>query len=266
MVCDLHTHSVYSFDGKDPLDVLYQFAADHQIGVLATTDHCDMTAGPEGISSYLAGEADRLRAFARLRERTDGPELLYGVEIGNAMDMPEETAAFLRDRQFDFVLGALHFLSDGSDVYKMDFPDGDAIRRMFTDYFQSMERLVTLGGFDSLAHLDYPVRVLRGKIPSTSMLGWRDRIDPILQLLVRKDIALEINTRGTYDWQGRVGPEDWVLRRYRELGGRLLTIGSDAHTASRVGAGYEEAAEALRRCGFDAYTIFRDRKPVFFKI
>ena len=80
--------------------------------------------------------------------------------------------------------------------------------------------------------------------------------------LVRKGIALELNTRGTYDWQHRVGPEDWVLRRYRELGGEYVTIGSDAHTAAAVGAGFAEATEALRRCGFSAYTVYRERRPV----
>ena len=146
--------------------------------------------------------------------------------------------------------------------YKMSFPDRDSIDRMFTDHFQSMLRLVEFGGFDSLAHLDYPIRVLRNKLPNTSTLPWRELIEPVLAALVRKDIALEINTRGTYDWQGRVGPEDWVLARYRDLGGQLVTIGSDAHSHSFIGAGYAQAAEALRRVGFDSYTIYRNRVPV----
>jgi histidinol-phosphatase (PHP family) len=79
---------------------------------------------------------------------------------------------------------------------------------------------------------------------------------------VQKNIALEINTRGTYDWQNRVGPEDWVLERYRELGGKYVTIGSDAHVTKYVGAGFTEAAAALKRTGFDSYTIYKDRCPV----
>ena len=75
-------------------------------------------------------------------------------------------------------------------------------------------------------------------------------------------MALEINTRGTYDWQNRVGPEDWVLTRFRELGGKYVTIGSDSHVTRYIGEGFEAAAAALRRCGFDSYTIYRDRQPV----
>jgi histidinol-phosphatase (PHP family) len=94
------------------------------------------------------------------------------------------------------------------------------------------------------------------------MLGYRDLIEPVLEILARKELALEINTRGTYDWQGRVGPEDRVLTRFREFGGKYVTIGSDSHVTKYVGAGFAEAAAALKRTGFDSFTIYRNRQPV----
>ena len=102
----------------------------------------------------------------------------------------------------------------------------------------------------------------KGGIESTHRQERPGKVGPILAKLVAQGIALEVNTRGSYDWQKRVGPEDWVLRRYRELGGELLTIGSDAHSTRFVGAGYEQAAELLRQTGFSAYTIYRDRTPI----
>lgn len=266
MVCDLHTHSCYSFDGRDGMEDICHSAAARLVDIVAVTDHCDMTSEPEGIADYLSGETERLREYECLRQKLQDVELLYGIEMGNTVDMPGETARFLEKREFDFVIGAIHFLSDGTDIYKMPFPDRGSIDRMFRDYFPLVLRQVELGGFDSLAHLDYPLRVLQGKIDSSTVSPYRELIDPILVALVRKDIALEINTRGSYDWQHRVGPEDWVLRRYRELGGRLVTIGSDAHAAALVGEGFAQAAEALRRSGFDAYTVYRNRKPFFISI
>lgn len=266
MVCDLHTHSRYSFDGRETMEEICRSAAARHVDIVAVTDHCDMTPGPEGISDYLSGELERLREYECLRPKLRNVELLYGIEMGNTVDMPVETTRFLEKREFDFIIGAIHFLSDGSDIYKMSFPDSASIDRMFRDYFPLMLRQVEQGGFDSLAHLDYPLRVLQGKIDAPTVSGYRDLIDPILAALVRRDIALEINTRGSYDWQNRVGPEDWVLRRYRELGGRLVTIGSDAHAAPLVGEGFAQAAEALRRTGFDAYTVYRGRKPFFIGI
>lgn len=262
MGCDLHIHSCFSFDSNTPFEAICQAAIRRGLRTAAMTDHCDMTDAPEGRRSYLEGERRREEAFGRIRQAFPQLELLYGVEIGNAIDMPEETGQFLEDRRFDFVIGAIHFLPDGSDIYRLPYAGREEIDAMFRRYFRSMLCLAELGGFDSLAHLDYPLRVLRGKIPAPTVLAYREDIEPILETLVRNRIALEMNTRGTYDWQRRVGPEDWVLRRYRELGGEYVTIGSDAHIASAVGAGFAEAAEALRRCGFSAYTVYRERRPV----
>lgn len=262
MICDLHTHSRYSFDGTASLEAMSRSAAERNVRIMATTDHCDMTRGPEGFQCYLDCEQSRLQEYEIVKDRFQGLELLYGLELGNPMDLPDETARVMDGKDFDFVIGGLHFLSDGSDIYKIDYPDEAFIDWMFRDYFENVERMAVFGGFDSLAHLDYPLRMLKDKIPTPpSVEKYRDLIEPVLKCLVRSDIALEINTRGTYDWQGRVGPEDWVLERYRELGGSLITIGSDAHSPQWVGKGFEEAGEAMRRAGFDSYTVYRKRKP-----
>lgn len=260
MTCDLHVHSCYSFDGTASLEEICQSAREHGVDILALTDHCDMLDGPEGISAYLACEQELREAYDKLDKA--GLQVLYGVELGNPHEFPQETEYFLADRKFDFIIGSVHFLPDGSDIYKLPYRTAEETDDMFRQHFLSMQALAAYGGFDILAHLDYPIRKLRGKIPNTSMLAYRDLIEPVLELLVQKNIALEINTRGTYDWQNRVGPEDWVLERYRELGGKYVTIGSDAHVTKYVGAGFTEAAAALKRTGFDSYTIYKDRCPV----
>lgn len=260
MTCDLHIHSCYSFDGTPTPEEICRSAREHGVDIIALTDHCDMLDGPEGISAYLACEQQLKEAYAAL-DKT-GVEVLYGVELGNPHEFPAETEAFLADRKFDFIIGSVHFLPDGSDIYKLPYNTPEEIDDMLRQHFISMQKLAAYGGFDTLAHLDYPIRKLQGKIPNTSMLGYRDMIEPVLEILVQKNIALEINTRGTYDWQNRVGPEDWVLERYRVLGGRYVTIGSDSHVTKYVGAGFAEAAAALKRTGFDSYTIYRNRRPV----
>ena len=260
MTCDLHIHSQYSFDGSASLEEIRRSAIAQGVDILALTDHCDMLDGPEGISAYLACEQELKAAYETLDK--SGPQILYGVEIGNPHEFPDETQAFLENRKFDFIIGSVHFLPDGSDIYKLPYRTPEEIDDMLRQHFLSMQSLSAYGGFDSLAHLDYPIRKLQGKIPNTSMMAYRDLIEPVLELLVQKNIALEINTRGTYDWQNRVGPEDWVLRRYRELGGQYVTIGSDAHVTKYVGAGFTEAAAALKRTGFDSYTIYKNRCPI----
>ena len=260
MTCDLHIHSRYSFDGTASLEEICESARNRGVDIIALTDHCDMLDGPEGISAYLACEEELKKSYADL-DKT-GLQVLYGVELGNPHEFPQETAAFLAQRKFDFVIGSVHFLPDGSDIYKLPYSTPEEIDDMFRQHFLSMQKLVEYGGFDTLAHMDYPIRKLQGKLPSVSIRAYRDLVEPILQTLVEKGIALEINTRGTYDWQNRVGPEDWVLEHYRKLGGTYVTIGSDAHVTGFVGAGFGEAAAALKRAGFDSYTIYKDRCPI----
>ena len=261
MKCDLHIHSKYSFDGVPTLDAICRAAVEHHVDIIATTDHCDMTDGPEGIRSYQENEAARLEEYARVKEEYKELKILYGVEIGNPNDRPWMTKTFMDAREFDFVIGATHFLPDGSDIYKLPYPDRESIEKMFCQYFASMKQLVELGGFDTLAHLDYPLRVLKGKVTGPTITQYRDLVEPILEEIVAKGIALEVNTRGAYDWEGRVGPEEWVLQRYKALGGQYVTIGSDAHTTQWIGAGFDEAVAVLKKTGFDAYTIYQNRKP-----
>lgn len=257
MICDLHIHSQYSFDGTASLEEICHSARDRGVDIIALTDHCDM---PEGISDYLAWEEERKAHFAELDK--SGLQVLYGVELGNPHEFPRETEAFLAQRKFDFIIGSLHFLPDGSDIYRLPYSSREEIDDMFRQYFLSMKKLVEYGNFDALAHMDYPIRKLQGKLPGTGISAYRNLIEPILETLVQKELALEINTRGTYDWQNRVGPEGWVLEHYRKLGGKYVTIGSDAHVTEYVGAGFAEAVAALKRTGFDSYTIYKDRCPV----
>lgn len=261
VACDLHIHSKYSFDGTADMDTICCAAIDRGVDVIAITDHCDMTDGLEGISSYLKGENKRQKDFKRVCSQYEGIQVLCGIELGNPHEAPCRTHDFMALRTFDFVIGAVHFLPDGSDIYKLSYPDAQSVDTMFRQYFASMRRLMELGGFDSLAHLDYPLRVLQGKVSEPTIRQYCDLVEPILELLVAKEIALEINTRGIYDWQRRVGPEEWVLRRYRALGGKYVTIGSDAHVPKWIGAGFAEAGLLLKQAGFDDYTIYENRIP-----
>ena len=88
------------------------------------------------------------------------------------------------------------------------------------------------------------------------------RQEQILQMLVERDMGLEINTSGLRKWMGELGMELWVLEKYRALGGKYVTIGSDAHAKEDIGAGLENAIQLLKRAGFTSYTYFKNNKPV----
>lgn len=268
-LCDMHIHSKYSYDGCDTPDDICRAAIARGMRTIAFTDHHDLL--PEGmeVSTYEQHDMEARHEIERVRERyAPKLEVLYGIELGEPNTNPAAAERFLQKHPFDFVLGSVHFTfqkGEAIDIYEVDFgsiPYIDVIQ----DYFNNMLAMIRLGGFHSLAHLDYVYRPMKGVVPAPVLEPWRETVDEVLRLIVRKGIALEISTRGFRDWFGRLSPEEWVLRRFRELGGENVTIGSDTHGIVAVGLGAKDAAEFAKTCGFDYITTYRAGKPVKNKI
>lgn len=262
MLMDLHIHSRYSFDAApdDGVEQHTRAAIQKGLSQIGFTDHVDFFPNP---SQDILADVDAVRReVLECRERYgDQIELFSSVEIGQLHLDPQRTYDYLSAHEFDYVIGSIHNSKDGVDIYELPFGqmDHDAFLQ---EYFDEMQAQIEFGHFDILAHIDFPLRVMKLPDNNPSFAGYLDRIEPILQSLIRKDIALESNAKGLVTWQKQVGPEDCVLKLYRELGGELITVGSDSHAAKTVGAGIPEALERLKAFGFQTVTTFRDRKPI----
>jgi histidinol-phosphatase (PHP family) len=92
-------------------------------------------------------------------------------------------------------------------------------------------------------------------------MTYADIIDEILKKLIYKGKGIEVNTAGLYKGLGTTNPETSIVKRYRELGGDIITIGSDAHTVKNLGYGFDSIPAMLNSCGFKYYNIFKNRKP-----
>lgn len=214
---------------------------------------------------YPTGEfqldTDTYRAeLLRVRgELSDRLELLFGVELGLADYLAETLCEYSSAWDFDFVIGSIH-LVDHLDPYYPDHYEKigkNAILR----YFECMLSAVkAFDGFDVLGHLDYIVRYSPEK--SYNPPDYREVLDEILKTVISRGQGIEINTKGL-DSLGYVHPNIALLRRFRELGGEIVTIGSDAHDRARIGSGFAFAEETLKSAGFERYTIFSNRKPQF---
>ena len=252
------------------MEEMVRSAIGKKLSYVAFTEHFDVLSDSEGDAHYMEHEADRLQEQARLQKKYKRKlNILYGIELGQPHHNPELAERFLRMREFDFVLGSLHFYKcptgNYHDVYLIDYSHiSPSI--MFCNYFLDMIRMIDYGGFDVIAHLDYPLRVLEGYIGQPTIKDYKDLVDSVLKIAVQKGLGLEIGTRGLLDWQQRVGPEDWVLRRFRELGGEIVTTGSDSHSTSQIGSGLTEACYAAGNAGFTSIAYYKKRKPVFVKI
>ena len=137
----------------------------------------------------------------------------------------------------------------------------------YTEYFQSIiDNVKKFKNFDVYGHLDYVVRYGPNKDANYSYDEYKDVIDEILRLLVEEGKGLEVNTGGIKHNLKDLHPCMGILKRYRELGGEIVTVGSDAHTPQDLANGFDRAFEFLKECGFGYYTIFENRLPEFKKL
>ncbi len=261
-LADCHTHSVYSFDGRDSPERLAEAAASRGLAALTVTDHCDMPPAG-GDPYYLAAENRRQAHFKALAGAAKGLDILYGLELGQPHQSPAEAQGLLNRHDYDFVIGSVHTLSDGRDIYQTDYTDFSVCQNVLELYFTDIQKMLAFGNFDSLGHLDYPLRVMGQIRPDPTLRDYREQIAPILKELVRQGKGLEINAKGCRSWLGRPGPDEWILKLFKDYGGTILTAGSDAHAAQNCGQGLEQALALARAAGFDQIALFRRRKPEF---
>lgn len=263
-IVDLHTHSIFSFDGNDSCEELCRSAIRKGVKVLAITDHCDIDGKDLDVDKLCSSQLNELD---KLHEKyNDKLCLLKGLEIGQGIYRKELTEKLYNQYDYDFVLGSLHNLEDMEDFYFLDYSQFD-IYKLLMQYFEGLLELSQWGYFDSLAHLTYPLRyiVAREKI-EVDMSKFSEIIDSIFENLVKNKKALEINTSGLFmDIQDTL-PNMSFIKRFREVGGEYITIGSDSHYADRVCLGIDKGLKIAFDSGFNNITIFKKHQPVLMPI
>lgn len=262
MRVDFHAHSKYSFDADEaPASIaeLAEAAIGRNLDAFAVTDHYDLFRKETPITCDIAAVQTEIAAA---RQTYEGRvRILRGIELGQPHASPALVRDLLDTFSFDLVIGSLHAMPNDLDLYFHDYDhlDCDALLH---DYFAQVLEMERFGGFDVLAHLDYPLRVMKraGNEPSFSNFG--EQIAPVLQEAVDRGYALEINAASLFSWMEHPGPDQWILKEFRRMGGERISIGSDAHKAADLGRGVTECIAWARQAGFDAVTMFRERQPV----
>ena len=258
---DYHIHSRVSFDGHDTGEALARAALDAGLEEICFTDHIDYD--PMGTMGNMAFDTEQYNAeYDQLS--LPGLKIRRGMEFGMTRDNVSQFRKELNRRHFDFVLGSIHFV-DGLDVYMPPFWEGktvfEAERRCLEETLACVK---VHTDYDVLAHLTYI-----GKSPSNPVHRpvpyeeHREIIDEILKTLAENGKGLELNTSGLDRCGGFLPTADY-FRRFRELGGEIVTVGSDAHRTDRVGQYSREACELLKDI-FGYVCTFEDRKPIFHK-
>lgn len=258
---DYHMHSRVSFDGHDTGLSMAKAALDAGLKEICFTDHIDYD--PFGTMGNMAFDTDEYSAEYDALEMP-GLKIRRGMEFGLTRDNQEQFRRDLRRRDFDFVLGSIHFV-DGLDVYMPPFWEGktafQAERRCLEETLACVQ---VHTDYDVLAHLTYIGKTMANPSPRPVPYDeHRELIDEILRTLAEKGKGLELNTSGLDRCGGYLPTADY-FRRFKELGGEIVTVGSDAHQCVRVGQYSKEACELLGDI-FGYVCTFEGRKPIFHK-
>lgn len=256
---DSHVHSDNSHDGEHSITFLCENAEQKNLMGLCITDHYELDQNLAQADLCLRNS---FMETGKARQAFDYRLLVMnGIEMGQAIQNKEKAQEILRRYRFDFVLGSLHFIRGMDDFAYIDFSDLD-VDVILTRYFEEILELCQWGQFDSLAHLTYPLRYITGQYHIPVDLSRYDSIiDEILRTLAQKGLGLEINTAGLRREIGQTAPTLPYIKRFRQLGGEILTFGSDAHRAQDLGAGLDTAIEMAKEAGFSYFAFFKKREP-----
>ena len=259
---DYHMHSTVSFDGHDTPEAMLKVAQERGLKEVCFTDHIDHEVNVEK-EIMVFNQEDYDAAYERIH--AEGLKVRFGVEYGIKPNNVRQMKEDMKRRDFDFVLGSVHMVNE-MDVYVEPYWETRDIPTAYQEYLEEVYACVKAHeDFDVLGHLTF---ISKGRANPTHELlhykDYREIVDEILRELARKDKGMEINTSGV-DRCGGFLPTADFFRRFKELGGRIVTIGSDAHDAVRVGQ-YSDVACEIMKDIFGYVCTFEKRQPIFHKL
>lgn len=257
---DFHLHSDFSGDSDTPSFAMIEQAVRLGLEGMCFTEHEDIDA-PGDIDFTV--DFDRYFSHMQnLREQyREKLNIGIGMEFGIQSHLTAALPGLLEKYPFDFVIASTHFV-DGKDPYYPAFFEGRRERDCYEQYFREQyETLRLFSDYDTLGHMDYVVRYGPNKNLLYSYEAYAEFIDPILRLLIENGKCLEVNTGGYKYGLGEPNPCVGILKRYRELGGEQITIGSDAHAPQHLCYDFRRLESLLTSLGFRYYTVFAQRVP-----
>ena len=270
ITADFHLHSSFSGDSDTPMEKMILKGIELGLIEMCFTEHNDFDYPATGSnpSGFWEVNPDAyLYDFLKLREKyADKMTLLFGIELGLQPHLSKRNAAFAKAHDYDFIIGSSH-LCNGKDPYYASFYEGRSQEEAYREYFESiLENLKVYSNFDVYGHLDYVVRYGPQKDEGYSYELYRELFDKILTKLIDMGKGIEVNTGGLAKGMRDVHPCSGILKRYRELGGEIVTVGSDAHVTGLIAHAFDRAGEILKDCGFRYYAVYEKRQPVFHKL
>lgn len=263
---DYHIHSNYSIDSKMSMSDACIKAMELGLNEIAFTDHIDLdwpdnlfpTFNIHTLDKYIdeiEGIREKFRNFLTVRK---------GVEIGLQPHTLEQCSKIVTSYPFDFVIASVHIVGRKDPSLPAYFENKNKEQSFISYYKEILSLIETFDEFSVLGHLDYVKRYSPYPYKEDDTAIGSDIINEILKTLIRKNKGIEVNTSGYRHVSNSPMPHFDVIKRYRELGGEIITLGSDAHHTRYIGLNFQEALMGIKAAGFNHLTTFFNRKPHLF--
>lgn len=276
---DCHTHTQFSMDSEADINDCIRKAIDIGLSAYAVTDHCECStwytenhySNKENFDyfNYAQDFYNSVSAVTELKEKYKNFNLICGVEMGQATQDIEVAEKIISDERLDFIIGSMHQLKGEKDFYYIDYENMsmDEIYNLLERYFKEVYQLCKMDCFDVLGHLTYCMRYMKcrnGINPDIS------RFDEIIaesfRILAHNGKGIEINTSGIRQGFGDVFPSLKYVNLFKDMGGEILSIGSDSHYVDDIGKNVADGVETAKAAGFTRLCYFKKRKPYFINI
>jgi histidinol-phosphatase (PHP family) len=247
--CDLHVHTRLSHDGRGAVEEYCRLAIERGIYEIGFTEHVDFDPSDPGYGYF---DYDACAHAVEQARRAYGGELtiLFGVEVDYQEWFEDEIREFLGRNSFDYVVGSVHAVAQ-QPLMSPGYLACRAGIRAYTDYLEAVRRSAASGLFDVIGHLEYAARRSPDYVAYVYSTEYRSAAREALRGIVASGAVLEINASGHAHDIGRTYPSAWCLAQYRHLGGKRVTVGSDAHQPARVGLGVHRAVRLAHEVGLE---------------
>ena len=267
---DYHSHTIFSSDAKNTMEEMALAAYNKGFSILCFTDHADDCMQEADLSftpdKYIEKHGiydEYLKVRDTLKDKLT---LRFGMELSAANQNPEMAKKLINLYPFDFIIGSVHNLTGTNDFYFLSYTDESECHSLMDRYLDEHIEMIKTGGFDVIGHIGYPMKYMARNHIKLDIKDHWDKVKTLLTCAIEKGIGIEVNSSGLRDAISTTIPGYDIIKLYHDLGGEIITTGSDSHTSDVVGYGIYEATELIKEAGFKYVTVFNQRKSEFIKI
>lgn len=256
---DFHLHSNHSMDSVTPMEDMVLAAIDKNIKSICFTDHVDLYFNSQK-DDILFDKPNYFQNIEIVKNKyAEKIEILSGVEIGLQPSSIDKGNEFMEGTSYDFVIMSAHTVNDmelHEELYYKDINSLGALERYYNSIYTCIKEF---NNYNVVGHLDYIDRYIPETHGMPSFNEYSLMVESVLELIIKNGKGIEINTSGLRYGLGTFHPKIEILKLYKELGGEIITIGSDAHNPQDIGHGYDTAINVLKELDFKHIYLFRNR-------